>query len=765
MEGSGGITLKKESLAPRRFDLVWIEEVFFALSMCGIVSHFWNLRLYLAVPLCAAFHLVQIVLWDRKKAILGALILLVVFCLEVVSVNIFHDYVATTFVFCAGALALSRSNRLAPVAVGLICFTILQGSGLIYSLENWWLTQGAVETFKLSKSPVPFSDFLGPVPLVLLCVTIWLSIEQKKSIKSFLAALVSFVVIPVAAAMSFESYWFMVAALAIVFAPPRKLTSNDQSPQNQARPSLSRFALVGCIAMLGFYVLQIGTAANPAPKHILFTKIGLGSIDPAPGPPTTDQMPLEATFRMLPVLLRSQGCGVETNSEISESNLRNTDFLFVINPTKEFTTAQAEIVMKRLNEGMTVLVAGDHTNMMEVGKGCNSLLRNTGIQLSYDSAIPNEYFPGWRHAIWQRSDIQKGTEAGNAFAISVGSSLQIDSSVRPLIVGVHGFSDKANFEAVPGHLGNMSLDPGERQESLILAADKRIGKGRLIVFGDTSSLQDGALTDSAQALWKLMRLSPTSLSVSPILFATGIILAMLLVSVAPLKRQIIGLGIVGFLTSMVVHFLDRDPVPLNIHDGAAFVADHAPVYPGVYSEEYLGKFFWLFMRKGIPCVSVPLNEAIRQKPKKIVLAGPRLALTSTESDELEAYVREGGDLYVFQDWKDRNATQEFLARQGLRLSDQPLGGKSYSSIASPTMLAKIPQNVASSLSDLVIDATSIEGDIEPIVKTYDKTTVGVKRVGLGRIIVSSDARWISDEVLGAQTQLNLKAARILYELI
>ena len=758
--------MKIESSSPRRLDLTWIEEVAFALGMCAIVNHFWNLRPFLILPLCGAFHLAQVTLWKRKELPKMVCLAVAVFCLEIISVDLFRDYVATSFAFLGGGLALCRSDRLTPIAVGLMGFTIFQGSGLHFSLENWWLTNGAFGLTKTGGAISPLSDFLGPVPIVLLCLSIWLSVEQRKSFVAATLTVLSFVVLPVIVATIFQSYWFAVAALAALLAPPRRQTSLAQDSDKGSSNRRKRTLAIGAImAMLAIYGGQMWTKAGEAPKRIVFSKIGLGSIDPDLGPPLSNQIPLEATFRMLPVLLRSQGCSVETSADLTQSNLQNTDLLVVINPTKEFSKEQSDLIMQRLREGMTVLVAGDHTNMMEVGKGCNSILGSTGIRLAFDSAIPGENFPGWRHAMWQRSDLQKGTDSGNSLAISVGASLQIDSTARPLIVGVHGFSDKANFAVTPGHLGNMIHDRGEREEDLILAADQQIGKGRLIVFGDTSPLQDGALTTSADAIWKLMRLSPTTLSVSPWVIIATLILVIVAISATSTKKQVIGLALAGFVIGTVVFWLDKDTTPLKIHDDAVVVSDHAPVYPGVYSEEYLGKFFWLLTRKGIPCVSTTLAEAIRQNPKKIILAGPRLPLSSREGDELDSYVRAGGDLLIFQDWKDRIATKDFLARQGLELSNQPLGGKSYSSIVDPITLAKMPKDVSSSKEDTVIDATPILGTIEPIVKTYDQTTFGMKKVGQGRIIISSDARWISDEVLGTQTQLDLKAARLLYEIL
>lgn|GEM_PF-351663 len=62
---------------------------------------------------------------------------------------------------------------------------------------------------------------------------------------------------------------------------------------------------------------------------------------------------------------------------------------------------------------------------------------------------------------------------------------------RPLIVGRWGWADPGDPAAGASKMGNHLYDPGERLGDLVLAAEAPLGKGRIVVFGDTSLLSNG----------------------------------------------------------------------------------------------------------------------------------------------------------------------------------------------------------------------------------------------------------------------------------
>jgi len=78
--------------------------------------------------------------------------------------------------------------------------------------------------------------------------------------------------------------------------------------------------------------------------------------------------------------------------------------------------------------------------------------------------------------------------------VVIGASLDARPPAQPLIIGKFGHSDPAMKDAWSMRmLGNEKYDPGERLGDVVLAAEQRVGKGRIVAFGDTSMMSNGLL--------------------------------------------------------------------------------------------------------------------------------------------------------------------------------------------------------------------------------------------------------------------------------
>ena len=206
-------------------------------------------------------------------------------------------------------------------------------------------------------------------------------------------------------------------------------------------------------------------------------------------------------------------------------DLANADVLILLYPNRRWKQSQLDRIQEFVEEGGSLLVMGEHTIVDGVSKEqeaqrfaaeedkmrmpvpgddwageeedsirVNELLERFGIEIVFDSA---EFAVGG----WLQSygTISHPTTAGirderNTFGAVIGASIEPDRMTRPLLIGRFGKGDLGNRDDKKEHasyMGDSLYNGGERLGDLVLAAEKRVGRGRVVVFGDTSTLTNG----------------------------------------------------------------------------------------------------------------------------------------------------------------------------------------------------------------------------------------------------------------------------------
>jgi len=135
----------------------------------------------------------------------------------------------------------------------------------------------------------------------------------------------------------------------------------------------------------------------------------------------------------------------------------------------------------------------------------NEVLEHSDVQVRFDSAT--FAVGGWLQSY---QALTHPTSAGigdarNAFGVVIGASLDLRWPragrwpPSPLLTALWGWGDPGNALNYPSLMAKSDdapgsdprYDPGERLGDLVLAAEQRIGKGRVVVFGDTSGFTNG----------------------------------------------------------------------------------------------------------------------------------------------------------------------------------------------------------------------------------------------------------------------------------
>ncbi len=206
-------------------------------------------------------------------------------------------------------------------------------------------------------------------------------------------------------------------------------------------------------------------------------------------------------------------------------DLADADVLILLYPNRRWKRSQLDRIHQFVEEGGSLLVMGEHTIVDGVSKELeaqrfaaeedktrmpvtgdawageeenairvNELLERFGMGIAFDSA---EFAVGG----WLQSygTISHPATAGisderNAFGAVIGASIEPDRMSRPLLIGRYGKGDIGNIDDEKGHgsyMGDSLYNSGERLGDLVLAAEKRFGRGRVVVFGDTSTITNG----------------------------------------------------------------------------------------------------------------------------------------------------------------------------------------------------------------------------------------------------------------------------------
>jgi len=202
-------------------------------------------------------------------------------------------------------------------------------------------------------------------------------------------------------------------------------------------------------------------------------------------------------YGMLPVYVESMGASTLISPDLSEDDLRDADALVLLFPDEPWAKGQLERIWQFVRKGGSLLVMGEHTTIDSDGSNrFNEVLEPTNIRVEFDSGT--YAVGGWLQsydAITHPATIGV-RDKHNQFGVVIGASLETGWPARPILIGKWGWSDMGDQGSSRAMMGNGQYDSGEKLGDLILVAEQPVGKGRVIAFGDTSSLTNGINVNS-----------------------------------------------------------------------------------------------------------------------------------------------------------------------------------------------------------------------------------------------------------------------------
>ncbi|RLF39607.1 MAG: hypothetical protein DRN00_01460 [Thermoplasmata archaeon] len=372
------------------------------------------------------------------------------------------------------------------------------------------------------------------------------------------------------------------------------------------------------------------------------------------------------------------------SEKITIDILRDFDVLVVINLNKTFSEEEKKSIRSFVKNGGSLLVLGDHTNVGNIMLSLNDLLQDVGITFRFDSALPLDPASKWMTCYSKmRNPLTFGIPE-DEIQISVGASLNISLPAFPIIVGDFAFSDYGDIKNVENaFLGNYRYDKGEILGNVVLVAGCYYGKGRVLVFGDTSPFQNPSLPYSHRFVSRvfnwLVHGERVEINLAKQLVATILILIGLL-----LAFKSSGIRIIPFALLLGILFASL----LN----SSFISDANPEGSLVYIDITHAEKFSIdpfndnsvtgtmvnFARNGyLPIILKDFDYEKIRRGNIILIIAPNKVLGKDDVEKLMEFIKEGGLLILSSGYQCRDCVKPLLDEFNLDIDAVPLGPVPY----------------------------------------------------------------------------------------
>jgi len=319
----------------------------------------------------------------------------------------------------------------------------------------------------------------------------------------------------------------------------------------------------------------------------------------------------------------------------------------------------------------------------------NTLLDPVGISYRFDSALPID--TGFRWAPCYQflyHPVTSKINNMNEIQISVGASLDISPTSFPMLIGRYGLSDIGDRENEGGaYLGDYEYNAGEQIGDIILASGAYYGNGKVMVFGDTSSFQNSAISSSLPLItsvfdWLNSQRTATVEYVQVIVSLLLLIGAGILyfrhrkkaIHVVFLPLVLCFALIIAAIANPIV--IGQDEIQGNILYIDTSHGERFSVKP--YEDDSLSGFMINFMRNDyLPLLLREFSADKIQKSEILLFNAPTKSFDGGEVETIKQFIYDGGLAILATGYNDKEASMPLLREFGLDIYDVPLGPIPY----------------------------------------------------------------------------------------
>jgi hypothetical protein len=384
-------------------------------------------------------------------------------------------------------------------------------------------------------------------------------------------------------------------------------------------------------------------------------------------------------FGKLPYFLNS--LGYETEIGRLDGGLEDIRVLVFINTTEPLPDSLKEEIWDFVKAGGSLLVLADHTNLGGSRDVLNSLLTPFSVEINFDSAKHLKY--GWEDCLeFLPHSITLPIRDESYVHHWIGASVACPWPARPIITGKYAFSDDGNAaNAQRAYLGDMKYQSGELMGDVVLVASESYGRGKILVFGDTSAWHNLTLPSTAPfAAYTFAWLHSGGTQDTTLIQPISLLLLIMGVFIcAASSSRLISVGI-ALLVILAVPLLVRSSETKALKREWAMEKicwvdlSHSPLFDFMgWQDDSIGGLFFNIMRNGyFPLLARSLPEDMGPGQLLIEVA-PTRSFSADEIERIHRFIEDGGFLLLTVGWEDREASSDLLDSFGAELDNVPLG--------------------------------------------------------------------------------------------
>lgn len=475
-------------------------------------------------------------------------------------------------------------------------------------------------------------------------------------------------------------------------------------------------------------------------------------------------------YGMLDSYVNSLGGEFLISPELSEQDLAQADVLILLYPNKAWEPGQRERIWAFVQRGGSLLLMGDHTTrhpdvpMSAGGNYFNQLLEPTHLRIRFDSAT--FAVGGWlqTYEVMAHPTTAGIADDRNQFGVVIGSSVDTRWPARPLLMGRFGWADPGDEGSDAAMMGNHRYDAGEPLGDLVLAAEEPVGQGKVIVFGDTSSMTNGINVGAHVFTSRLLAYLAGGQLAMPawrqiLSLAAAVALIITIRRTSSVTRVgVVSIGVAATLscctaiTSRAATVLPdgRAESPNNL---AYIDTSHLPANSDEsWREEGIGGLGLTLMRNGYLALHMEQFSPERlARAGLLIIVAPSREYTAPEREAIHRFVESGGVVICTVGYEQSASSRSLLRRFGL-----------YVGLPDDELLATDPEPMGHFKSPFVqiqdymahvrFHAAWPVGSYEPDAQVIaygpgDRPVILARRIGAGRFVLVGDTSFAMNKNL------------------
>jgi hypothetical protein len=470
----------------------------------------------------------------------------------------------------------------------------------------------------------------------------------------------------------------------------------------------------------------------------------------------------KGTYGCIPLLVEGLGGRFVKSAELSQEDLDQADVLLAIHPNR-WPEGGLERVWQFVRDGGSLLVAAE-PGKFEHGQASrfDELLDPTAMRVRFDTAIPAT-------RLWEQTcmPLAHPATAGlddrrNPFGLVQAASIETGTAARPILVARFAFSEPGSDTI---ETATSSYATGQRLGDLVLAAEQRVGKGRVVVLGDASALHNyilprsylfvgrvlGYLANkpaSPQALWRQLLA----------LLAVGGLIAVVAWRLSPVRIAVAAIALAAALacclTTMdhVARVIPQSDRSKSYGNVAYIDASHLEAYSDdTWSVHGTGALVRTLMRNGYLPLMLPKVTAERLAGAGLLISiAPGKRFSDAERAAIEGFVDGGGAAVFLTGAESPGPTNDLLEAFGLQVAPSPV--PPWENLLEPKPLGSFQQIYSDADKTAYVQFYAgwpVQGG-EPVVLWSDtaknnKPVIVRRKLGSGMVALVGDTRFASNE--------------------